>query len=174
MANRTDPMINTTVTNVPGPQVALYSGGAKLVSMLGLGNRAMQIPSVLYLQQDGASVTLSADADLEWITGYAAAISLVSVLLLGILQGVLLAALASIFLLLGRAARPNVAFLGRLPGTGRYSDSARHEDRGCCAMDRSIPRSGPHRASGGPSAPRTADWPAGCPPPGRTKLPACR
>jgi MFS superfamily sulfate permease-like transporter len=58
---------------------------------------------------------------------YAAAIALVSVLLLGILQGVLLAAIASIFLLLARASRPNVAFLGRLPGTGRYSDSARHE-----------------------------------------------
>src|SRR5256885_16437415 len=58
---------------------------------------------------------------------YAAAIALVSVLLLGILQGVLLAALASIFLLLGRASQPNVAFLRRLPGTGRYSDSARHE-----------------------------------------------
>lgn len=58
---------------------------------------------------------------------YAAAIALVSVLLLGILQGVLLAALASIFLLLGRASQPNIAFLGRLPGTGRYSDSARHE-----------------------------------------------
>jgi WS/DGAT/MGAT family acyltransferase len=37
MANRTDPMINTTVTNVPGPQVPLYSGGAKLVTMMGLG-----------------------------------------------------------------------------------------------------------------------------------------
>jgi len=58
---------------------------------------------------------------------YAAAIALVSVLLLGILQGVLLAALASIFLLLGRASQPNIAFLGRLPGTGRYSDRARHE-----------------------------------------------
>lgn len=59
---------------------------------------------------------------------HAAAIALVSVLLLGILQGVLLAAVASIFLLLARASQPNVAFLGRLPGTGRYSDSARHED----------------------------------------------
>jgi MFS superfamily sulfate permease-like transporter len=58
---------------------------------------------------------------------YAAAIALVSVLLLGILQGVLLAAIASIFLLLARASQPNIAFLGRLPGTGRYSDSARHE-----------------------------------------------
>ena len=58
---------------------------------------------------------------------YAAVIALVSVLLLGILQGVLLAAVASIFLLLGRASNPNIAFLGRLPGTGRYSDSARHQ-----------------------------------------------
>lgn len=59
---------------------------------------------------------------------YAAVIALVSVLLLGILQGVLLASIASIFLLLARASQPNVAFLGRLPGSGRYSDSARHED----------------------------------------------
>jgi high affinity sulfate transporter 1 len=58
---------------------------------------------------------------------FAAVIALISVLLLGILQGVLLAAIASIFLLLARASHPNVAFLGRLPGTGRYSDSARHE-----------------------------------------------
>ncbi|MEY9183000.1 SulP family sulfate permease [Bradyrhizobium sp. USDA 326] len=58
---------------------------------------------------------------------YAAAIALIAVLLLGILQGVLLAAIASVFLLLARASRPNIAFLGRLPGTGRYSDSARHE-----------------------------------------------
>ncbi|WGD54691.1 SulP family inorganic anion transporter [Bradyrhizobium sp. CB1650] len=58
---------------------------------------------------------------------YAAAIALVSVLLLGILQGVLLASIASIFLLLARASQPNVAFLGRLPGSGRYSDSARHD-----------------------------------------------
>ncbi|QPF93610.1 SulP family inorganic anion transporter [Bradyrhizobium commune] len=59
---------------------------------------------------------------------YAAAIALVSVLLLGILQGVLLASIASIVLLLARASQPNVAFLGRLPGSGRYSDSARHQD----------------------------------------------
>jgi sulfate permease, SulP family len=55
---------------------------------------------------------------------FAAAIALVSVLLLGILQGILLAALASIFLLLARASQPNIAFLGRVPGTGRYADSA--------------------------------------------------
>jgi MFS superfamily sulfate permease-like transporter len=58
---------------------------------------------------------------------FAAAIALLSVLLLGILQGVLLASIASIFLLLARASQPNVAFLGRLPGSGRYSDTARHD-----------------------------------------------
>jgi len=57
---------------------------------------------------------------------WAATIALAAVLLLGILQGVLLATFASIFLLLARASQPNVAFLGRLPGTGRYSDRARH------------------------------------------------
>jgi SulP family sulfate permease len=59
---------------------------------------------------------------------YAAAIALVSVLLLGILEGILLAALASIFLLLARASQPNVAILGRLPGTGRYADITRNPD----------------------------------------------
>jgi high affinity sulfate transporter 1 len=59
---------------------------------------------------------------------YAAIIALVSVLLLGILQGILLAALASIFLLLARASQPNVAILGRVPGTGRYADRARNPD----------------------------------------------
>ncbi len=58
---------------------------------------------------------------------YAAGIALIAVLLLGILQGVLLASIASILLLLARASQPHVAFLGRLPGSGRYSDSARHE-----------------------------------------------
>ncbi|MGY4474118.1 SulP family inorganic anion transporter [Bradyrhizobium sp. USDA 3364] len=59
---------------------------------------------------------------------YAAVIALVSVLFLGILQGVLLAAIATIFLLLLRASQPNIAFLGRQPGSGRYSDRARHDD----------------------------------------------
>lgn len=58
----------------------------------------------------------------------AAAIALVSVLLLGILQGILLAAIASIFLMLARASYPNVAFLGRVPGTGRYADSAHNPE----------------------------------------------
>ena len=56
-----------------------------------------------------------------------AIIALVGVLLLGILKGVIVAAVASILLLLQRVAHPHVAFLGRIPGTRRYSDLARHQ-----------------------------------------------
>jgi high affinity sulfate transporter 1 len=59
---------------------------------------------------------------------YAATIAIVGVLFLGILQGILLAALASVLMLLARASRPNVAFLGRIPGTNSYSDLARHPE----------------------------------------------
>ena len=59
---------------------------------------------------------------------YAAAIALGAVLLLGILQGILIAALASIVMLLARVSRPHVAFLGRVPGTNTYSDLARHPE----------------------------------------------
>jgi SulP family sulfate permease len=59
---------------------------------------------------------------------YAAAIALGAVLLLGILQGILLAALASVLMLLVSASRPHVAFLGRVPGTNNYSDMARHPE----------------------------------------------
>jgi MFS superfamily sulfate permease-like transporter len=59
---------------------------------------------------------------------YAATIALVSVLLLGILNGILLAAFACIALLLMRVSRPHVAFLGRIPGTQVYSDVERHPD----------------------------------------------
>ena len=59
---------------------------------------------------------------------YAAAIALVAVLLLGILDGILLAAAASMLMLLARASRPHVAFLGRIPGTNSYSDLTRHPD----------------------------------------------
>ena len=56
-----------------------------------------------------------------------AIIAFVGVLLLGILKGVIVAAVASILLLLQRVAHPHVAFLGRIPGTRRFSDSARHQ-----------------------------------------------
>lgn len=56
-----------------------------------------------------------------------AAIALIGVLLLGILKGVVVAAIASILLLLKRVAHPHVAFLGRIPNTRRFSDLGRHQ-----------------------------------------------
>jgi MFS superfamily sulfate permease-like transporter len=58
----------------------------------------------------------------------AAAVALAGVLLFGILQGILLAALVSVLIMLVRTSRPHVAFLGRVPGTTRYSDMARHPE----------------------------------------------
>lgn len=57
-----------------------------------------------------------------------AMVALVGVIFLGILKGVLLAALVTILLLIKGASNPNVAFLGRIPGTRRYSDLERHPD----------------------------------------------
>jgi high affinity sulfate transporter 1 len=58
----------------------------------------------------------------------AAGVALAGVLVMGILDGVMIAVLASVVMLLARAARPHVAFLGRIPGTDRFSDVARHPE----------------------------------------------
>jgi high affinity sulfate transporter 1 len=55
-------------------------------------------------------------------------VAFAGVLLLGILKGVMLAAVVSIVLLIQRAAKPHVAFLGRIPGTRSYSDIERNPD----------------------------------------------
>ncbi|MDM0015384.1 SulP family inorganic anion transporter [Variovorax sp. J22P168] len=57
-----------------------------------------------------------------------AVIAFAGVLVLGILKGVMLAAVASLLLLIRRVAQPHVAFLGRIPGTRALSDIARHPD----------------------------------------------
>ncbi|HZR82350.1 MAG TPA: SulP family inorganic anion transporter [Candidatus Binatia bacterium] len=57
-----------------------------------------------------------------------AMVALVGVLFLGILKGVLLAAIVSLAMLLRAGMRPHVALLGRIPGTKRYSDIERHPD----------------------------------------------
>ena len=57
-----------------------------------------------------------------------ALIALAGVIVLGILRGVVLAAVASIILLLREVSYPHVAFLGRIPGTNRYTDIGRHPD----------------------------------------------
>jgi sulfate permease, SulP family len=59
---------------------------------------------------------------------FAAVIALGAVLALGILQGILLAAAASMLMMIARLSSPHVAFLGRVPGTDSYSDIARHPE----------------------------------------------
>jgi high affinity sulfate transporter 1 len=59
---------------------------------------------------------------------WVAMVAFVAVLFEGVLRGVLFAALVSILMLLRRAAGPHVAFLGRIPGTRRFTDLQRHPD----------------------------------------------
>src|SRR5207247_145060 len=61
----------------------------------------------------------------EFVVAIAA---LLGVLGSGLLRGVLIGAIISLVQLLRRASRPRVAFLGRIPGTRRFSDMARHSD----------------------------------------------
>ena len=61
----------------------------------------------------------------EFIVAIAA---LAGVLGSGLLRGVLIGALISLVQLLRRASQPHIAFLGRIPGTQRFSDLARNAD----------------------------------------------
>src|SRR5947207_1948955 len=61
----------------------------------------------------------------EFVVAIAA---LLGVLGSGLLRGVLIGAIISVVQLLRRASRPHVAFVGRIPGTRRFSDMARHSD----------------------------------------------
>ncbi len=55
-----------------------------------------------------------------------AATAILGVMSSGLLRGVLIGALISLAQLLRAASRPHVAFLGRIPGTRRFSDRERH------------------------------------------------
>jgi SulP family sulfate permease len=54
--------------------------------------------------------------------------ALVAVLCSGLLRGIMIGAVISLVLLIRSASRPHVAFLGRIPGTRRFSDRERHPD----------------------------------------------
>jgi SulP family sulfate permease len=54
--------------------------------------------------------------------------ALLGVLWAGLLKGVLIGAILSMVMLIRRVSTPHVAFLGRIPGTRRYSDLSRHPD----------------------------------------------
>src|SRR5205809_5484462 len=61
----------------------------------------------------------------EFVVAIAA---LLGVLGSGLLRGVMIGAVISLVQLLRTASRPHVAFLGRIPGTRRFSDRERHPD----------------------------------------------
>ena len=69
-------------------------------------------------------------AGLLWFGGWplTVAVAALGVLGAGLLHGVLIGAVISLVQLLRRASRPHVAFLGRIPGTRRYSDIDRNPD----------------------------------------------
>jgi high affinity sulfate transporter 1 len=54
--------------------------------------------------------------------------ALVSVIVFGILKGVLIGAGFSLTLIIRSVSSPHIAFLGRIPGTNRYTDIKRHPD----------------------------------------------
>ena len=62
---------------------------------------------------------------LEFLVAIAA---IIGVLGQGLLRGVMIGAIISLVLLIRRASRPHVAFLGRVAGTRRFSDCERHPD----------------------------------------------
>jgi len=55
-----------------------------------------------------------------------ALVALISVVFFGILKGVLISAVVSLVVIIKIVSNPNIAFLGRIPGTTRYSDLKRH------------------------------------------------
>ncbi|PKP17690.1 MAG: DNA repair protein [Bacteroidetes bacterium HGW-Bacteroidetes-21] len=57
-----------------------------------------------------------------------AMVALINVIAFGILEGVLIAALFSLILIIRKVSSPHIAFLGRIPGTNRYTDIKRHPD----------------------------------------------
>jgi len=61
----------------------------------------------------------------EFVVAIAA---ILGVLTSGLLRGVMIGCVISLVQLLRRASRPHVAFLGRIPGTRRFSDRERHPD----------------------------------------------
>jgi diacylglycerol O-acyltransferase / wax synthase len=67
IANRTNPIFNCVITNVPGPQVPLYCAGARMVAQFGLGpvfdGMGLIFPVVSYC----GAITISATACREML-----------------------------------------------------------------------------------------------------------
>jgi MFS superfamily sulfate permease-like transporter len=116
------------------PLALVFASGA-IAACLFLTGLVRNLPSVVL-----AAIVLVAVSGLIDVRGLArlrrssrfefriAIAAFAGVLLLGILKGVVLAAILSLLMLIARAARPHVAFLGRIPGTNRYSGLERNPD----------------------------------------------
>lgn len=57
-----------------------------------------------------------------------ASVALIGVLIFGVLEGVLIATIITLVLVIKAVSTPHVAVLGRIPGTQRYSDVVRNPD----------------------------------------------
>jgi high affinity sulfate transporter 1 len=100
--------LSATLRNLPQPVLAAIV----LVAVAGL----LKVSELRHLWDTDRS---------EFVVAMAA---LLGVLGSGLLRGVLIGALISLVQLLRRASQPHVAFLGRIPGTDRYSDLERNPD----------------------------------------------
>jgi sulfate permease, SulP family len=117
------------------PLSLLFASGTIALCLLFLTGTLKNLPGVML-----ASILLIAISGLIDIKGlkylwkvsrteFAVAMTAFGgVIVFGILKGVILAALASILLMLRAVSDPHVAFLGRIPGTRRYTDIERHPD----------------------------------------------
>jgi sulfate permease, SulP family len=117
------------------PLSLVFASGAIALCLMFLTGLMKNLPNVML-----ASILLVAIRGLVDIKGLKhlwkisrmefsiAMVALAGVIVLGILKGVIIAAVFSIILLLRAVANPNVTFLGRIPGTRRYGDLKRHAD----------------------------------------------
>ena len=115
------------------PAALVFASGAIALGILFLSGPFSQLPtpvlaavvllSALKLMSPQGLLGLRKSFPFEfWVS----AVALLGVLLFGLLQGVLLAALFSILLLLRNASRPRVVPLGLIPGTEFFGDAVRH------------------------------------------------
>jgi sulfate permease, SulP family len=117
------------------PLSLLFASGTIALCLMFLTGTLKNLPGVML-----ASILLIAISGLIDIKGLkylwkvnrtefaVAMIAFGGVIVFGILKGVILAAIASILLMLRAISDPHVAFLGRIPGTKRYTDIERHAD----------------------------------------------
>jgi SulP family sulfate permease len=117
------------------PFSLVFASGAIALCLLLLTGMLKNLPDVIL-----AAILLVAISGLIDIKGLkrlwkisrlefsVAMIAFMGVIVFGILNGVVIAAIASIVLLIRAVSDPHVAFLGRIPGTRRYTDINRHPD----------------------------------------------